>query len=245
MDLISFAALPLILQIVLIIHAIKNQKPYFWIFLLIFVPGISTIIYFLIEFLPSILNRPDARLAGKQFIKAINPEGDIRRLKEQLESQDTIANKIALADAYFEAEQYENAVVQYKECLVGPYANDRTILFPLARAQYFAGNIEEAKKIVHLLKEEKEFVLFEEQLLDLQIREVDENVLQDFENLYERTRNFEAGFYYVKSLIKNNQVENAKRVIADMKNTLKNFSKFRTTIGKEWLSKSESVLRSL
>ena len=60
----------LLLQISVIIHAMKTGRPYYWIFVIMAFPVIGCLIYFVVELLPgqgSHVNRPrPAVLAGER-----------------------------------------------------------------------------------------------------------------------------------------------------------------------------------
>ena len=134
-----FALVPYILQLVLIIHCIKTNKPFYWIYLIIFIPYVGGVAYLLVELLPALLNSRQLRQTGQSIVRTFNPSHEIKRLQEQLENQDTVSNRTALAQAYIEAQQYDKAVPLLQSCLTGPFADDRATLFLLARALFADG----------------------------------------------------------------------------------------------------------
>lgn len=240
-----FALIPYAVQVLLIIHVIKTGRQTFWIFLILFVPYIGGVVYVIVELLPDLLHGRTGRTAGRVLSRAINPGGDLRQLEEQLKIQNTVSNKLSLAAAYAQAERYADSIALYRECLSGPYANDPTILFPLAQALYFSNQAAEARQILDALKKAKVFDRLEEQLLDVLVREASgETVLPELALLYERNQNFEAGYYYVRSLVRSGDREKAASVVAAMKETARHFRQFRKTMGRDWLAKSEAELNT-
>ncbi|MDR2897923.1 MAG: hypothetical protein LBU99_03840 [Spirochaetaceae bacterium] len=232
-----------VIQLLLIIHIMKNSRPYYWILVIIWIPYIGGIAYFLVEILPGLSRNANVRTMGNRLVSSINPMGEINRLKEQTAMQDTVSNRLLLAEAYGNAGMYTEAIDLYKSCLTGPYAKDRSILFPLAESYFHNGSITEARTILDDLEKEKPFTAFEEQLLKLLVREAEgEELFEQFEQLYSRSNNFEAGYYYVRSLIQRGEQEKAAAVIGDMKKTLKMYSNFKKTMGKEWIGRSEQEL---
>ncbi len=116
---------------------------------------------------------------------------------------------------------------------------------PLAAACYHNGDIAEARTILDELEREKPFTVFDEQLLSLLVRESGgEDMFEPFEQLYHRSNNFEAGYYYVRALIRRGERDRAASVIEDMQKTLKMYPNFKKTMGREWISRSRQELRS-
>ncbi len=238
------ALVPYIVQLFFIIHIIRNHKPYYWLFLVLFLPYIGGLAYFFIEILPSLVSSRTGRKIGQNIAKTVNPMGNIKKLKEQIEIQDTVSNRMQLAAAYADAGMYAEAAEWYSRCLTGPYKDDRSILFPLADAWFHLGKIEEARAVLDKLEKEKPFDMLNEQLLVLLVRQAGgEDVSGVLEQLYSRSHNFEAGYYYVQNLVTRGEHEKASAVVKEMQDTLKNFRNFRDTMGREWVSRSEKELR--
>ncbi|MDR1748276.1 MAG: tetratricopeptide repeat protein, partial [Spirochaetaceae bacterium] len=222
---------PYVIQLLLIIHIMKNRRPYYWIWIVIWLPYIGGIAYFIVEILPEISRGGYMRKIGNSIASSINPMGEIHRLKEQAAVQDTVSNRLLLAEAYGKAGMYSEAIEFYRQCLTGPYTKDRSILMPLAAAYYHNGDIPEARTILDELEREKPFTVFEEQLLSLLVRESGgEDMFEQFEQLYSRSNSFEAGYYYVRALVRSGEQDRAAAVIGDMKKTLKMYANFKKTM---------------
>ena len=134
-----FALVPYVLQLALIIHCIKTNRPFYWIYLIIFIPYVGGVAYLIVELLPALVNSRQLRQTGQSIARAFNPSHEIQKLQEQLENQDTVSNRTALAQAYIEARQYDKAVPLLQSCLTGPFADDRATLLLLARALFADG----------------------------------------------------------------------------------------------------------
>ena len=78
MPLIILTAL---VQVGLIIHVVRTGRPPFWVFVILFVPGIGSIAYCIVELLPEISNSLTARRAMRGVRKTFDPGGDLRRRK--------------------------------------------------------------------------------------------------------------------------------------------------------------------
>ncbi|WP_117882792.1 hypothetical protein [Aureibaculum luteum] len=108
------------LQIFCIYHLLKNKNQYYWIFIILFVPILGSIVYLITQ----VYNKRDAELITDGITAIINPTKKVKDLQAKLEFSDTFQNKIDLADAYFEINDFENAIIQYESALEGRFQND-------------------------------------------------------------------------------------------------------------------------
>ena len=140
-----FLSIPFILQILLIIHVVRNNRNMIWIFILIFVPIAGGIAYIIVEILPGVLNSRTRAAAASAVTRVIAPERVLRNLEQQVEFSPTMANRKALADEYTARERYSEAIDLYTSCLTGPFENDAEVLLSLSRAQYESGQLDAAE----------------------------------------------------------------------------------------------------
>lgn len=135
----------LILQIALAIHAGRTGRPFFWIFLIIFVPMVGMLAYILVELVPEYLGGYRGRRAAAALGQAVAPGRGYRRLSEEVEAAPTVQNMLALAEECQALGRFGEAVDLYRRCLVGVHADDTAILLGLAQAQFGAGDAAGAK----------------------------------------------------------------------------------------------------
>ncbi|MGI5173485.1 hypothetical protein H0R92_07775 [Treponema sp. OMZ 840] len=248
-------ALPYVFQLALIIHIIKTNKPFYWLYLIIFIPYLGGVAYILIELLPALLSSREIRQAGQSLARTLNPSAELKKLEEQLKNQDTVSNRSALAQAYIEAERFSDALPLTESCLTGPFADDAALLFLHAQALYGNGRVEEAAAILEKLQKKQSLSSVTEKLFDIQVRSslLKQPLTDDFEKLWNESKNFEAGFYYVQALVKSGKDgsaadsdetnrEKARLVIEDMQRILKTYRNFSRSIGAEWLKKAKSLV---
>ncbi|MBQ3800986.1 MAG: PLDc N-terminal domain-containing protein, partial [Treponema sp.] len=67
------SALPYILQLLLIIHIIRNGKPFLWLWLIVFLPYIGGIVYLVMEVLPDLRSGGSVSRMGAAVANAVNP----------------------------------------------------------------------------------------------------------------------------------------------------------------------------
>ncbi len=134
--------LSLIVQVFFAVHAIRTGRDRYWLFILMFFPGIGCLIYFFSEYLPDLRQGAGLKNAQNGIVKIINPGKHIRDLEEQLEQTPSINNKKALAAAYTEKGLFDKAIALYEECLHGAYKNDPYIMEGMSLALFFKGDFE-------------------------------------------------------------------------------------------------------
>lgn len=272
-----FALVPYILQLALIIHCIKTNKPFYWIYLIIFIPYVGGVAYLLVELLPALLNSRQLRQTGQSIVRTFNPSVTIKKLEEQLENQDTVSNRTALAQAYIKAQQYDKAVPLLRSCLSGPFADDRATLLLLAQALFADGQTadntqtadgagvqktdtdntnnqssagqsasgtREAAEILQKLQKEQPFSSLSDKLLNVRVRSslCTQPLTEEFERLWQESKNFEAAFYYIQALAQSGENEKAQNVLEEMHKILKTYKNFSRSIGSEWLRKARTLV---
>lgn len=135
------------LQAYCIYHAYKNQKPYYWYFLIFFIPAFGSLIYIVTQ----VYNQNDAEKLQNELTSIINPTKKIKDLEKKIEFSDTYTNRIELADAHVQNNDMPNAIVNYKKTLEDKdqnalYAKQRLVLCYFQLKDY-VGVLEHAEAI--------------------------------------------------------------------------------------------------
>ncbi|MBL7766355.1 MAG: tetratricopeptide repeat protein [Chitinophagaceae bacterium] len=128
----------IILQVVFIIHAIRTGRGN-WIWLLIFLPVIGSLIYFVMEVWPSLQHKTGLSDTGL-FQSGVS----IRELEKQVRLSDTFANRTQLAQGYAGRKDYDKAIEIYTASLTGMYADDLEVILQLARLHYLKEQYEKS-----------------------------------------------------------------------------------------------------
>ena len=140
-----YAVLLLLLQVGFAIHAVRTGKDSMWLWIIVFVPGIGCLIYFITQVLPAMMGSRRLRQAKGRLVETIDPERELRERTDLLATADTVANRLALADQYCKAQRFDEAIELYKKCLSGVHENDPGTLEQLARAYFAKGAAQAAK----------------------------------------------------------------------------------------------------
>ena len=101
-------------------HIYTTKRPYYWYFVIIFLPLLGCIVYFITQ----VYNKQDAEKIQNEVAHIINPTKKIKDLEKRLEFSDSYSNRMDLADAYFEIGAYEAAINHYQETLSDTVQDD-------------------------------------------------------------------------------------------------------------------------
>ena len=138
----------LALQGFCVYHCYTNRNNYYWIFAIIFLPVIGSLLYLFMN----VIRKGDIEKAQEQLVVAINPTKRIKDLEKRFRFSPTFENQVALADAYFEEKLYEPATTHYNEALKEVFANDFYVLAKLQDVYFqvsdFQKSLEIAERII-------------------------------------------------------------------------------------------------
>ena len=151
MPLVFFAIIAL--QIACAIHCARTGRSGVWVMIIIFAPVLGSLAYVVMEVLP---NSGVPQAAGKVRAKAaqkLDPDKPIRLAREALETVDTAANRVKLADALADRSLWDEAIRHYEQGeLKAPGGNDRGIRLRLIRALFEAGRMKQARDMLEALE---------------------------------------------------------------------------------------------
>lgn len=129
-----------VLQIICIVHLLRSGRNREWLYLLIFLPFIGSLIYIVNEILPSMR----ASCAGPGSGRGLFAGSRIRELEKALRLADTDTNRLQLAAAQADAGNFESAMQLTRSCLKGTYAENPGMMQDMARYSFGAGNYAES-----------------------------------------------------------------------------------------------------
>lgn len=157
-----------VLQIALIIHVIKTGRPYWWIFLLLSLPLVGAVIYFVVEILPG-----TGGLDARELLWCLkSPAQRLAALQETVEEVDTVENRIKLAHEYARQGKAAEASTVLQACLRGPFQDDAYVLLEYAAALVDAGQFARAGEALAPIKPGFDRpVLWRQQLLQARVLE--------------------------------------------------------------------------
>ena len=130
------ALILLLVNAMLIIHAAKTGRFWPWAYVVLLLPGLGALGYVIVELMPEVMGSPGARKARKRISRSLNPEQEYRRLTDELEIADTIANRAALADECLVLRRFAEAKRHYEIILGMPLGEDPIYCLRKARAEF-------------------------------------------------------------------------------------------------------------
>ena len=143
----------LILQVFCVLHVLNQRKERWWIWLIILVPAIGSIVYIVSE----VFRVRDLNNVQREFTQMVNPGSKIKELEKRLAFADTHQNKVALADAYLTTERVEEAIDLYESSLDGLFKDDPHVFAQLVSAYYQICDYEKAIAKARFVLKNKDF----------------------------------------------------------------------------------------
>src|SRR5882724_9709571 len=146
-----FVLLLLILEIMLIIHAVKTGRATPWAFIILFAPLVGAIAYVVAVLVPDWFGSPQGVSAQRRVANSLNPEKRYRALSDAVEIADTIANRAALAEECLALERFEEAKRHFEVILTRPMGDEPLYMAGRARAQFGLGQAADTVAILEAL----------------------------------------------------------------------------------------------
>ncbi|WP_340154314.1 hypothetical protein [uncultured Winogradskyella sp.] len=232
------------LQAYCIYHAYKNHKPYYWFFLIFFIPVLGSLIYIITQ----VYNKSDADKIQSELTSIINPTKKIKDLEKKLEFSDTYSNRIELADAYLSSGDFPNAILNYKETLKDTaqnnlYAHQQLILCYF-QLKDFVGVLDSSE----LIKTKSEFKGSKQQfcyglaLKELGELEKAETELKQIDRPYS---NYTERLELAKFYIENNRTTEGKELLSEISTESQHMTKPNRRIYRTTIAEVERLLKTL
>lgn len=143
--------LSVVVQIALIVHAVRTGRAPYWIIILFLAPGIGSAAYIIIEILPELMAGRGARQASRAVRKTLNPGAGLRQLQREHRLSGSVDASRRLANELIANGRFEQAIEHYEKALTGLYENDPDLLLGLAQAQFESGAYSQSKQTLDRL----------------------------------------------------------------------------------------------
>lgn len=198
-----------------IYHVLKHKNEYYWIFIILFIPAIGSLIYLFTH----VFNENDVKNVSNDITSIINPTKKVKNLEKRLAFSETFQNKINLADAYFEIKDYPNAIKYYEDAISEEDHNETFVIKQLVISNY---NLQEYKQAVFYgekIKGNSDFIgskaqfFFGLSLKELGDLDYAEKQLMQIDKRYS---NYEERLLLAKFYNENNKTEKAKEILEEI-----------------------------
>jgi hypothetical protein len=235
----------LILDAFCIIHSFRRGTQQKWLWMLIVLPIIGSLVYIYQEILT---NRHAVRIPKVDVGAVLNPGIKLKRLEDELRFTDTFANKVKLADAYLEAGFTDKAIELYKSSLTGAFDENEHVIAQLIIAycqqERYTEVIPLAKKIYKLQQfpRSKAHMCYAMALEHTGQVEMAEN---EFKAMKGRYSYFEPRYQYGLFLVRQNRDQDAYQIFADILNEVPQLSAMERKASKTTFAKAKEELKKL
>jgi len=142
-----------LIQIALIIHVLKTGVSRFWIMILIFMPLIGGVAYFVIELLPQFSGSLSGQRAVRSVKQTLNPGADLRQHEAAWNQSPNVDNGRRYAEALMNAGKTTEAEAIISGALKGLFETEPTLLLLKARLQFENDRTAEAVQTLEILQE--------------------------------------------------------------------------------------------
>lgn len=226
--------LHIIIALFFAVHALKNGRNTYWLFILFSFPLFGSIVYFFVEYLPSSKMERGVKQASSKAIKLLDPSKDLRNAQQAFDLTPTIQNRMQLAAALDAAGMHKEAAEQFDLCLEGPFAKDPEVRFGAARAKF---HVEESQQAIELLEQLRlSNAEFRPEQLSLLLAQCyaqnnhEEAARQEFIHAYQTYGSAEARAQYAIWAANHGDIPTAERLKEDLDKDWKRWNKHSRSI---------------
>jgi hypothetical protein len=243
------ALLVIACQVTCGLHVVRSGQERYWIYLIIALPGLGCLIYFLGIMLPDMLGSYNGRRTITRLHDSVDPKRHLRALRDELEIRDTRDTRINLADELLRIGQAEEAATHYQSALRGIHSDAPDILLGLAKARFASNNFIGCREnLEHLISKNPGFRSAEGHLLYARTLEAlgeTHKAEEEYQALSKYYTGPEAVYRYAVLLRHMGRQREARELQEQIQTYARRAPKHYRTLHKEWLDLSQQELRSL
>jgi hypothetical protein len=238
---------PVVLIVVCVVHAIRTNRIFPWIYIIVFLPLIGSLIYIVMEMIPDLSRSHRLRSAGAGLSRAIDPNRDYRQALRAADLVGSVDSKRALAEQYASRGQSGEAVALYKDIIQGQFADDPALLMGLARAQFQGGDGAGTQATLeHLFATNTSFISEEAHLMyarALEAQGKDQDAAEEFARLVPYFAGEEARARYAGVLAKLGRTAEARAINGQIVKNLTGAPRRYRAEQREWGNMAKAALR--
>ena len=145
----------LLIAIALCVHVVRTNQQIFWIFVILFIPVLGSLVYLAAVVVPEMVGGTRAKRMGMAARDALDPTREYRTAKAAATDSPTVHNRMRLAAAAASLGRHAEAEQLYSEAATGIHADDPALLLGRANALIELGRAPEALPLLDRLSEEQ------------------------------------------------------------------------------------------
>lgn len=239
-----FYYLILALQGYCIYHLIKNRNSYYWIFLILFIPVIGSIIYIVTQ----VFNKNDVEKIQSELTTIINPTKKVKDLEAQLQFSETFQNRVNLADAYFEIKDFNNSAKHYQACLKDNFKHDIYVIKQLIASYFELNDYENVIFYSEKIKNKSEFENSVTQFIyGLSLDKVGrtEEAEVELRKIDKRFSNYNERLILAEFLLEKGEKDDAKEILQEISIESQHMNKDNKRIYRATIAQVEKLLKEI
>jgi hypothetical protein len=244
---LSTGLLITVLDVLLIVHAVRTGRFVPWGLVILFLPGIGALVYVAFELAPQWFGSASAQRARRSVATALDPTGRYRALKDELDVVDTIANRSALADECLTIGRPQEALEHYEAVLARSHGDEPAYrigkaraLFDLGRAGDAVAALEEVKRVSPDLHSAEGRLLYARAL---EMTGRSEEALDHYESLARTYPGPEPNVRRAQLLDRLGQREQARSIADEVVRSLRRAPAHVRANEREWFSQASRLAR--
>lgn len=242
MYLLAVALGILLVQTGCVIHALHRGYSHSFVMLVLLVPLVGAIGYLIVEFAPR-LYEAHVRKTLMHFQRP-NPYQLLQAKLHAANEKPTIENKHALAKAYLELHEHEQALQLLDSLLKNQFSHDPFLLQDKAKALFGLEKFHEAKFVLEILFKHRSIHSSDAEGHLLYARTLAalgefQQANYEFERLHHYYTGLAASYYYLRHLRQLNHETRAEEVLRHMQKRLKRLPKHYRGKESAWLKQAQ------
>jgi hypothetical protein len=246
---IRFGILSTLIAVALIVHCIRTGRNWLWVSVLLFLPGLGSAAYVLVEIIPGLLRSRGTKRAVRGVSRALDPEQDLRRYQDEARMTGDVASRQRYAEELVRHNRAPEAIAIFTQALRGLYEHDPNLMLGLARAQFANGAFRDARATLDaLMAHNPEFRSPDGHLLYARALEGEGNrdkALEEYAAVAGYYAGAEAPLRYAQMLRTVGEKEQSRRVLKDLLEHARMAPRHYRKMQQPWLSDAERELATL
>ncbi|WP_299682964.1 tetratricopeptide repeat protein [uncultured Dokdonia sp.] len=205
------------LQLYCAYHAYTTRNKLYWYLIIFLAPLLGSIVYLVTQ----VFTKRDAAIVQKEITAVINPTKKVKDLEAKVAFADTFQNRLDLADAYTELNDYENAITNYKKALSGSHSQDYYTTAQLLKAYYHTQAYDQVITCAQIIKDKSDFETSKAQFLyglSLSKMNRDEEAEVILKKIDQRYSNYEERLILARFYKDNNKLAAARELLEELGN---------------------------
>ena len=239
------------LTLAMIVHCIRTGRNTIWIYVLVLLmsmPLVGSLVYFVAEIVPELMGSRTSRRAIRGLRSTLDPEADLRRYENEMNVTGNVHSRQKYADELVRLGRAKEAVPIYQNCLTGVFADDPKLLQGFANAQFEAGDAMGARKTLdELIRKNPDYKSPDGHLLYARALEAEgdtEKALSEYATLAGYFAGAEASVRYAKLLNRVGQRPLAPQTLKALLDRAKYAPAHYRKAQREWLDEAHRELAS-